>query len=146
MCVINWVDLGQNLSCPSESYYKDPGRPWGPVVCPGGLVRNCLKNNEINFETLTKKKKKSFLEYLTNISFGGSDTHEENGSVLFFTHVSGTKEKNALQAVSMLLQVACTDINKDKSSQRKLSGADGPLASAPGTVHPTHVEKRLKDI
>ena len=37
-------------------------------------------------------------------------------------------------------------INKDKSSQRKLSGADGPLASAPGTVHPTHREKRLKDI
>ena len=55
MFVINWVDLGQNLSCPSESYYKDPGRPWGPIVCPIGLVRNCLKNGEINFETLTKK-------------------------------------------------------------------------------------------
>ena len=42
--------------------------------------------------------------------------------------------------------VDCTDINKDKSSQRKLNGPDGPLASAPGTVHPTHREKRLKDI
>ena len=43
-----------------------------------------------------------------NISFGGSDTCEENGSVLLFTHVNGTKEKNALQAVSLLLQVACS--------------------------------------
>lgn len=81
-----------------------------------------------------------------NISFGSGDTCEENGSILFFTHVNGTKEKSALQAVSALLQVACTDINKDKSSQRKLSGADGPLASAPGTVHPPHIEKRLKNI
>lgn len=81
-----------------------------------------------------------------NISFGSSDICEENGSVLFFTHVSGTKEKNALQAVSALLHVAYTDINKDKSSQRKLSGAEGPLASVPGTVHPPHIEKRLKNI
>ena len=42
-------------------------------------------------------------------------------------------------------RVAGTDINKDKSSQRKLSEAGGPLANAPRTLHPTHIEKRLKD-
>ena len=71
MFVINWIDLGQNLSCPSESYYKDPGRPWGPIVCPVGLVRNCLKNGEINFETLTKKKKKKLLRILNKYFIWG---------------------------------------------------------------------------
>lgn len=41
--------------------------------------------------------------------------------------------------------VAGADTNKDKSSQRKLSEASGPLANTLATLYPSHIEEGLKD-